>query len=265
MRSRPIPESLLGLFAGRERAAAIYGDLIEMRATHGSVWFWRTYIGALAGYMRRPVAAFALGYVCYVIAGIAPRKPWAGPGAGSVLYLAMQHWIQPIWRLFPLSLERELFPLSEVLLAALTIPLWFALPYAAARYGPRDRFVQLTGGLAFSAILVSADPPALTPLFAVAAASVLIPALILPAWRGPLLVLLATLASGIAALSCAFSAVTLAEFYLQEQIHPGRFHHAFQLPSKTIALVALFVPAIVCSLIHRRLLEAPPLTISPGA
>ena len=47
MHKTPIAEWLLARIAGRERAAAIVGDLEELAATRGWLWFWIEYVRSL--------------------------------------------------------------------------------------------------------------------------------------------------------------------------------------------------------------------------
>src|ERR1035438_3158138 len=50
-------ESLLALFAGSDRAAAILGDLTEMAATRGRLWFVAAYARTLFSFTWRIVLA----------------------------------------------------------------------------------------------------------------------------------------------------------------------------------------------------------------
>src|ERR1039457_7485295 len=52
-----LPESLLALFAGPTHAAAIFGDLTEMAATRGRLWFVAAYARTLVSFTWRIVLA----------------------------------------------------------------------------------------------------------------------------------------------------------------------------------------------------------------
>ena len=75
------------------------------------------------------------------------------------------------------------------------------------------------------------------------------------ALRKPTIVLGSTIVASAAVQFFLFNAVPLATIYLREQLRLPL--NAFEIPWKTIDLVALFVPAIVCSLLHDRLLRSP--------
>jgi hypothetical protein len=47
MRKNPFAETVLALFAGRERGTAIYGDLAELGTGRGRVWFAAAYLRTL--------------------------------------------------------------------------------------------------------------------------------------------------------------------------------------------------------------------------
>jgi len=69
MRKRPFAESVLALFAGRERAAAIYGDLAEMAANRGRVWFAAAYVRTLAIVSWRIIATVVFAMSLYQFLG----------------------------------------------------------------------------------------------------------------------------------------------------------------------------------------------------
>jgi hypothetical protein len=60
---RNLAESLLARLTTRTRAAAILGDLLELSATRGRLWFWTTYARTLLslGWRTAP-AAFVLAF-----------------------------------------------------------------------------------------------------------------------------------------------------------------------------------------------------------
>src|ERR1019366_375463 len=67
-RRRPLPstspaESILALFAGPDRAAAILGDLTEMAATRGRAWFLTAYARTLVSFTWRIVLALVVATI----------------------------------------------------------------------------------------------------------------------------------------------------------------------------------------------------------
>jgi hypothetical protein len=253
---RSLGERLLIPSVGRQRAAAIYGDLLELAQTRGRGYFRAAYLRALVALAWRPAAAFLFGYVSFLIAAVLFQQPWVGPGAGpqSPLAAMLQHGVAP---LLPFAIARLVFPIAGPLLASITIPLRFVFPYAAFRYGLRDRMVQLAGAAYVATNLVLLYPPLLSPLLAVAVVLGFATALMLAPWRRPTIALATSLAAGICALAGIFGIYTLGATYLLEQLpHPGILYKA-QMPSATLSLVALFVAALVCSWLHRRLLRSP--------
>jgi hypothetical protein len=135
MSKRPFAESLLALTAGRTRAAAIYGDLLELAATRGRTSFWRGYCSTLISLSWRPLAAFSAGTAVFVVLY---ESLFMG-----LWFFAMDH------------------PHMGESFGDATFQLWFLVPFAAVRYGIRDRPVQV----AFTALLVATG--CLTLLFSV--------------------------------------------------------------------------------------------------
>jgi len=134
-------EWLIARFAGERQAASIVGDLLEDASERGPEWFWFSVAGIVLSLTRRYLLALAVGLICYrvlpvVIGEVLIRSgilrslpaPVFGPGpepSGS-------------WWPFFAGLDR------------ICLLLWIVVPYAAVRFGFRDRFVQL----AFSVCLI---------------------------------------------------------------------------------------------------------------
>jgi hypothetical protein len=249
MPKTPPTEWLLAWVAGPAQAAAILGDLTEMAETRGQVWFWAAYSRTLGRLCWRSSAAFLFGYVSFLVASVTFQRPWVGPGARLQphLIVMLQHDVAP---LLPFAVARLIFPIAGPLLVSIMIPLRFVFPYAAVRYGLRDRFVQLAGATFLTINLVLVYPPVLSPLVAITVLLGFAAALILPPWRMPIIALSATLAGGIAAIAGLFGMVALGSAYLVEP----HILSKSEVPSGTVSFVALFVPAVVCSWLHRRLL-----------
>jgi hypothetical protein len=131
MRSAFCVEWIIARLAGRTRAAAIVGDLLEARAERGTRWFRLSVAGIIFSLVwRRPlafVAAFFLGLRSL------------GAFEMAIYGLHATHRLPEIW-----------MPLFGVL-SGLGMLLWMAAPYAAIRYGFRDRFTQIA--LAFCGLI----------------------------------------------------------------------------------------------------------------
>jgi hypothetical protein len=133
---------MLALFAGRERAAAIYGDLLELAATRSRLWLWTAYSRTLVSLSLRPLAAFLAGAL--VTAAFLYAQL---PIALAHILLAISH--PHVW------------PLLDVAIS----DLWFLVPFAAVLYGIRDRVVQLgsamllaTSGVFYLGLWFNFDP-----------------------------------------------------------------------------------------------------------
>ncbi len=237
-----LPESLLGLFAGRDRAAAIYGDLTEMAAARGRLWFAAAYVRTLVSFTWRVVVAL-------FVADIARQFVF------DLFHLYMRH-TPAVWRNATGSFV-DLLNLSGPLLACIMSTLWFALPFAAVRYGRRDPFVRLTAVVAAGTTVAFLAIPWISLIAATATLALVCAAFLSSRWRKPVEVLAWTGAAGL--LSLAAFTVLSRRFLAQ---HPAIAHG---LGSHWLALDAivfsfqgsLLLVAIVCSRVHRWLLERP--------
>ena len=128
-----LPESILALFASPTRAAAMMGDLTEMARTRGRGWFVAAYTRTLLALTWRIVLAL-------FVADIGRQLIF------DLFHLYIGH-TPAAWRNATGS-WLDLLNSSGPLLACIMSTLWFALPFAAVRYGVRDRFVQLTFAIA---------------------------------------------------------------------------------------------------------------------
>jgi hypothetical protein len=254
MPSTSLAEWLLARVTDRTRAGAIMGDLEELAQARGRRWFWAAYLRILAALAWRPAAAFLFGYCSFLVATLVFQRPWAGPGAvpQSSLAAMLQHGVA----LVPFGVARLIFPIAGPLLAAIMMPLRFVFPYAAVRYGPRDRFVELAGAAYIIMTLVAVDPPVLSPLVAIMVVVGFASALALARWRMPAVALAATLAAGLAAIAMVFESYSLGATYLLEQAAHPRILYKVEMPSAALSFVALLVAAAVCSSLHARLLRS---------
>jgi hypothetical protein len=228
-------ESFLALIAGPNRAAAILGDLTEMAATRGRAWFWTAYARTLVSFTWRIVLAL-------FVADIGRQTIF------DLFHLYIRH-TPAAWRNATGS-WLDLLNSSGPLLACVMSTLWFALPFAAVRYGLRDRFVRLTAVVALGTTLAFLCIPWASFVCAVATLILAAAALTSRTWRKPLEVLLWTGAAGLSMIAAA-NAVRLRVLVLIVHSHGLLAGNAFALLFQT----GLLVLAFVCSRLHRWLLE----------
>ena len=228
-------EIFLALFAGSDRAAAIMGDLAEMAATRGRLWFWAAYARTLVTFTWRIVLAL-------FVADIGRQTIF------DLFHLYIRH-TPAAWRNATGS-WLDLLNSSGPLLACVMSTLWFALPFAAVRYGLRDRFVRLTAVVALGTTLAFLCIPWASFVCAVATLILAAAALTSRTWRKPLEVLLWTGAAGLTMIAAA-NAVRLRVLVLIVHSHGLLAGNAFALLFQT----GLLVLAFVCSRLHRWLLE----------
>ncbi|HEV2646853.1 MAG TPA: hypothetical protein VGU46_10860 [Acidobacteriaceae bacterium] len=232
---RPLAESILAWSAGSTRAAAIYGDLLEISATRSRLWFAAAYLRTLVSFTRRIVLALFVAEVCRQL-------------IFDAFHIYLQY--QPdAWRNAH-GPYLEVLHSSGPLLACIMSTLWFALPFAAIRYGMRDRFVRLTLALAvgttlalFSVPFASAVSAALTLILAAIALSS-------RTWRSAALALATIGIAGLAALTAVLGLVPLLELYLRERLTDAHLVYRMQAPMLAFQC-SLLVIAIVCSIAHR--------------
>lgn len=240
MPNTSLAESILALTAGRDRAAAIYGDLTEMAATRGQLWF-------LAAYLRTLFALTWRILLALFVADIARQFLF------DLFHLYLRH-TPAVWRDATGSFV-DLLNSSGPLLACIMSTLWFALPFALVRYGRRDRFVQLAAAVAVGTTIAFLAIPWLSLFAAAATVALALAAFLSGRWRKPFEVLALTGAAGLLSLA-AFT--VLSRKFLSE--HPAIFHSLGSHPGVLDVLVfsfqgSLLVVAIVCSRVHRKLLE----------
>jgi len=242
MPKTPLAESLLALLAGPARAAAIYGDLTEMAAMRGPLWFFAAYARTLISLGWRLVVAL-------FVADIGRQFVF------DLFHLYMRH-TPAVWRNATGSFV-DLLNLSGPLLACIMSTLWFALPFAAVRYGYRDPFVRLTAVVAAGTTIAFLAIPWISLLAATAMLALACAAFLSSRWRKPFEVLAWTGAAGLLSLA-AFT--VLSRRFLSQ--HPAISHGLGSHPHAVDAMVfsfqgSLLLVAIVCSRVHRWMLERP--------
>ena len=220
-----------------DRAAAILGDLTEMAATRGRLWFAAAYARTLVALTWRIVLAL-------FVADIGRQTIF------DLFHLYLRH-TPAAWRDATGS-WLDLLNQSGPLLACIMSTLWFALPFAAVRYGLRDRFVQLTFAVAMGTTVAFLAIPWASLVCAAATLVLAIAAFTSRTWRKPFEVLLWSGAAGLAMIA-ASNAVRLRV--------PLLFAHGHRvLVGNTYALLfqtGLLTLAFVCSRMHTLLLRQP--------
>ena len=228
-----LPESLLALVAGRTRAAAIMGDLTEMATTRGRLWFFAAYARTLFSLTWRIVLALFI----------------ADLGREFIFNLANLyfHVTPPTWRT-----TNGPYLLSHMgpFFACILSTLWFVLPFAAVRYGLRDRFVRLTFAVALGTTVAFLFIPWASFTFAAATLALAAATLLSKTWRKPLGILIATGITGVLAIAL------INGLGIHQRHHPGSRALAGYLSMLSFQ-TGLLTLAFLCSRLHRRLLEPP--------
>ncbi len=236
-----LSETLLARLTNRTRAAAIMGDLFELSATRGRLYFWSAYLRTLISLTWRTPVAFLCGYAAF-----------------ELMMRLIPIWIKHTPQLWRGPEYSPLVAKMGPLMAVVTVCLWFALPYGLVRYGRRDKFVQLAAASTLLASLIFFYPPVLSPIVAIVVAVAAIVVLASPVWRRAGIALVSTVAAGAATVAAIASGVGLAHLYFSEQLHPGRLIYRYDPPWVAIDLATLLIVALVCSRLHARLLDQPP-------
>jgi hypothetical protein len=232
-----LPESILALFAGRARAEAILGDLTEMALTRGRLWFWIAYARTLVSLTWRIVLAL-------FVADIGRQMIF------DLFHLYIRH-TPDAWRDATDS-WLDLLNSTGPVLACIMSTLWFVLPFAAVRYGLRDRFVQLTFAVAVGTTLAFLAIPWASLACAAVTLVLAAAAFTSRTWRKPLEVLLWTGAAGVTMIAVS-SAVRFRVLALLVHSHRLLAGNTFALLFQT----GLLVLAFVCARMHALLLDKP--------
>ena len=247
MPNRNLAESLLARAIGPTRARAVFGDLLELAATRGRLWYIATYLRTLIAFTWRTPAAFLIAFITFYVL-YRSNVTWYFFGRGA-----------------PLMLRH---PYIAATLFNVILQLWFLVPFAAVRYGVRDRFVQLAfaasliASCACGCIAVAGLSVVLTVLTLLAIAALLVSA----RWRGALMALSATIAVGVVTvLNLGYLAHIYCWIYehkpLNATSHYTFFdrgyafpHTIFWIVTWSIALLNMLVLSLVSSRLHRYLL-----------
>jgi hypothetical protein len=234
-------EWLLARFTSRDRAAAILGDLTEMAATRGSLWFWTAYISSLISLgWRTPVA---------LILAVVSIKYVRSRLLGRLISLLIGHPIT-----FASLGGRSYFRSACWILALETVfPLWTVVPYVAIRFGLRNRLTYLASGLFLVSVPVYGLLPRAVDSAGVLTAFVTVAAFALPLWRRPMVFL---------AINCAIQYLISTVSYTMYQ--HGVYYYKPVLGMRIDAPVQIAVMVIVGPFLHRWLLESAPSGTAPA-
>ena len=232
-----LPEWLLAHIVGPDRASVILGDLLEISAIRGRLWFWTAYTRTLISLGWRTPVALILTVVSFKYVRL-----WLLKGVRSLL---IGH---------PITLAslggRSYFHSACWILSLQTVfYLWIVLPYVAIRFGLRNRLTYLAFGLLLVSVPVYALLPSAVYSAGILNALVTVAALALPLWRRPMVFL---------AINCAIHYLVSTVFYTMYQ--HGLYYSKPVLGMRIDEPVQMAVMVIVCPFLYRWLLESNPQT-----
>lgn len=237
MRKHEIAEWMLKRAAGAERGTAIYGDLVELAATHGRAWFWMAYARTMITFAWRMPAAFAAA-----IASV-----WAM----SQLY---PMWVQYQLANLTSGWHVDMFfgrvaVVSSPFLQAIAMCLWFTLPFAGVAFGRQDRVTRLACALCLATLPVFSYRVWLMDAASVATMMLLVRAVFSSQWRRALTVLAITCVVEVAA-------VGLVLHWMAMRAGQALAHYTPARGAREVAtMCALALAALVCLALRRRLLR----------
>jgi hypothetical protein len=173
-------ESVLALFAGRERAAAIMGDLTEMAQTRGRLWFFAAYLRTLISLGWRTPAA--------IVAIIAFTKYLRG----DIAVLLMPHGnFHPLQRGQFGELHSLFIAFCWTVSLSVLFCTFIVFPYVAIRFGLRNRLTYLAGVLFLLAIPTYSYIPWVFEFTGLLITLIIVAALASPLWRRQMIFLAA--------------------------------------------------------------------------
>jgi hypothetical protein len=233
-------EWLLARLTTPTRAAAILGDLTELSATRGRLWFWTAYTRTLIALgWRTPIA-----FLCAIVI-----SRWTA----EALFTTVRHLVP---KLYGNNHHAAPHPIWQTPLWDSLIALLFILPFVIIRFGLRDRLTRL----ALAIFLLTTPFYSLNSVgiaFAgIATAIMIVTALCLRTWRRPMIVLAATVAP--AAVAQFFSGVALVFFWGYFGFRGPGWERAMTL----YRWLEICIAALVCSFVYLRLLPDEPADLS---
>jgi hypothetical protein len=236
MHKRTLTELILARCAGRDRGAAIYGDLVEMSAARGSAWFWMAYARTLIALTWRTAAGFVAGYLSY-----------------DVLLSCFRLWDQLTNEQHAAaSFGLMVIVMKPALTTLILTGLIFAF-YAGVRYGLRDRMALLACAIFLLHLIGFALDSFLVASLAPAAA--LVCALCVRAWRKPALVYAVTVFIAAAMFIGSMAPLALASAFIEEHLPHAHLVYRAPMPWNAMIVIDLIVAMAVCSAMRRWLLE----------
>jgi hypothetical protein len=178
MRKTPPAEWLLARITDPMRAAAITGDLEELSAGRGRLWFWINYIRAL----------ISLGW------RTAPAAFFLAVGSMTFIFVPVIRWLV-VWRGGSRLMDPGFFGNTHLRIISWNFSMMtaqflvLALPFILVRFGVRDRLTQLTCALFLIALPVFCFRQRVSDLSSLLIVVAIAAALVLPRWRRPMIVL----------------------------------------------------------------------------
>jgi hypothetical protein len=167
-----LSEALLFRLTDPTRAAAIYGDLVELAATRGRLWFWLAYARTLVAIGWRTPAAIVAAIV------------FTTSLRGAIASRLQPHWLFNIQQL---NLTYQQHPHLNQFCWTLSISVmfcaWIVFPYVAIRFGLRNRLTYLSGLLLLFATPVDSLNPRVYEVTGLLVALIIVAALASPLWR----------------------------------------------------------------------------------
>jgi hypothetical protein len=226
-----VTEWLLARVTTPDRAAAIFGDLTELAATRGRLWFWTAYTRTLVSLGWRSPVALVAGSVCTY---------WLGP----IVWHSIRTLAHPLRHV--LVAFRPMVFMFAILGNAL-LGLFFLVPFLMIRFGLRDRLTRLAGAIFVLTLPYFSLAPVVVLVIGPLMVLAVLAAMCLRNWRRPMIVLALALVPQYLVVAAWLSFPHgLLFFHLQGRIQ-------MMAPR----LMAFAVTAIVCVVLHRRLLQAP--------
>jgi hypothetical protein len=236
-------EWLLARLTTPTRAAAILGDLLELSATRGRLWFWTAYTRTLIALGWRTPIALVAAYAC-------DRSRWV-----FIAIHSSMHWLD---QRLPRASSRYYGQAWAMPLGTMLVGLEFLLPFVLVRFGPRDRLTRLAS--AFFLLSLPLWGNRLSGLYLVTGlTAIAVPAaLCLREWRRPMIVLAA-------ALFPRYVIFWADVFLLVGHQLSVVWRHVIFL---ALTLLPIAAAAVICRLLHPWLLERPeapgPLELAGG-
>ncbi|HUD21397.1 MAG TPA: hypothetical protein VMQ60_01000 [Acidobacteriaceae bacterium] len=239
MRKVPLAEWFLSQDIGEERAAAIMGDLEELAATRGRLWFWVEYIRTLIALgWRSGGSAFILAFAIIRVM------------FGRVIPWLMNHRVPTLMQAGLFGVYNPHVRMITWNISMVTAQfLCFATPFVVIRFGMSNRLTRLACALFLISLPVYTLRPWIMDLSGLLSVLLIAAALVATAWRKQLAVLAGT----------CLPAVAVKATYLF-LLPSYRYRHIPRIPASWVVVsdaISFAIAAIVCLKLYRWLLERP--------